>query len=154
MAEMKKFKKGTVIFREGDKEFWMYDLWWGSVGIYSGYGTPYQKKLTTLMPGAFFGELGMIGQEPRSATAVAEEDCNMHKITADDFLDYYRGKPAKVVAILQNTSHRLREVSRDFMEVCSVLSAYEEAKKQEAPVSGELVSRLEKVAGIGRSSRR
>lgn len=33
--EIQMYKKGQVIFKEGDKADCMYDIRWGSVGIYS-----------------------------------------------------------------------------------------------------------------------
>ena len=38
--ETKTFKKGEVIFKQGDLSDCMYDILWGEVGIYANYGTP------------------------------------------------------------------------------------------------------------------
>ena len=58
--ETKTFKKGEVIFKQGDLSDCMYDILWGEVGIYADYGTPEEKLLTTLETERFFGEMGMI----------------------------------------------------------------------------------------------
>ena len=47
----KNYKKGEIIFRQGDAAETMYDILWGSVGIYLGYGTDEEKKLV----GVLFG---------------------------------------------------------------------------------------------------
>ena len=69
--ETKTFKKGEIIFKQGDLSDCMYDILWGQVGIYADYGTPEEKLLTTLETERFFGEMGMIEGRLRSATAVA-----------------------------------------------------------------------------------
>ena len=43
--EILKFRKGDIIFEEGDLEDWMYEIRKGMVGIYAGYGTPEEKEL-------------------------------------------------------------------------------------------------------------
>ncbi len=72
--EVKKFKKGEVIFQKGDAGDCMYDVYTGQVGIYTKYGTPDQTLLAKYYPDQYFGELGLIDRVPRSAYAVALED--------------------------------------------------------------------------------
>ena len=72
--KMVTYPAGTVICKEGDIGDCMYDIHWGRVGIYTGYGTDDEQKLTELAANSFFGEMGMISKEPRSATAVAIDD--------------------------------------------------------------------------------
>lgn len=43
-------------------------------GVYLHYGQADQRKLTDVKPGRYFGEMGLIAQEKRSATAVIGED--------------------------------------------------------------------------------
>ena len=96
--ETKTFKKGEVIFKQGDLSDCMYDILWGKVGIYANYGTPEEKLLTTLETERFFGEMGMIEGRLRSATAVAlEKDTRLRVITPETFNDYFRERPAKVL---------------------------------------------------------
>ena len=52
--ETKTFKKGEIIFKQGDLSDCMYDILWGQVGIYADYGTPEEKLLTTLETERFF----------------------------------------------------------------------------------------------------
>ena len=67
----KQFKKGDVIFHEGDIGNTLYQINEGKVDIYLCYGESDQKLLTELTPGKFFGEMAVIEAYPRSATAVA-----------------------------------------------------------------------------------
>jgi CRP-like cAMP-binding protein len=55
MEEMKKLRKGEVIFREGDFLLWMYGLLFGTVALYVDYGTPEEVLVASTAAPAFFG---------------------------------------------------------------------------------------------------
>ena len=138
------FKKGEVIFRQGDPGNCMYDILWGSVGVYAEYGTPNEKKLAELRPGDFFGEMGLLEQSPRSATVVAlENDTQVSVIMESDFRDYFEENPAKVFTIMQTLSQKLRRTTQDYLDVCrTVYETVEGEKKGGEPRSEELEQSL------------
>ncbi len=114
-----KYKKGTVIFKEGETGRCMYIVYGGIVGIYKNYGDAKQVKLTDLTPVSFFGEMGMIADEARSATAVAEQDGTYVEIVSPEGLsDMIRESPTKVEMILKHLSYRLRMLTYDFLSAC------------------------------------
>lgn len=111
--------RGQIIFREGDEGVFMYAVHYGSVGIYVNFGTTQEKKLTTLYSNTFFGEMGMIENEPRSATAVVEEnDTVIECIRAEDLTSLFEKNPVKVDMILNHLSHRLRGLTKDYIRAC------------------------------------
>lgn len=113
------YPAGTIIFKEGEEGNCMYDIHFGRVGIYTGYGTPEQKEITILYPNKFFGEMGMIDNEPRSATAVAlDDETTIETIYPEDLTELMKKNPPKVDMILQHLSHRLRNLTRDYTKVC------------------------------------
>ena len=69
--ELRQLKQDEVIFRQGDASACMFRVSRGKVGIFLDYGGPRQSRLTELGPGRYFGEMGLLDQAPRSATAVA-----------------------------------------------------------------------------------
>ncbi|MBQ3079213.1 MAG: cyclic nucleotide-binding domain-containing protein [Clostridia bacterium] len=98
----KGIQKGEIIFRQGDAEFWMYDILSGGVAIYAEHGTEDEKLLVELGAARHFGELGLIECYPRSATAVSlEKDTQLKMITVADFSEYLKNKPAKVLIMMQ-----------------------------------------------------
>ena len=118
--QVKSFSKGQVIFREGDEGTYLYQIHSGSVGIYSKYGTPEQVKLTTLYTNAFFGEMALVGNDPRSATAVVEEDdTTLECFRAEDMEALFKVNPMKVDMILGHLSNRLRRLSLDYVKACT-----------------------------------
>jgi len=113
------FPKGRIIFREGDEGLYMYAVHGGSVGIYAGYCSVSEKKLTSLYSGTFFGEMGMIDNEKRSATAVVEEDNTiLETIGADDLQNLFRTNPMEINMILTHLSNRLRRLTVDYVKAC------------------------------------
>lgn len=120
------YKRREIIFREGDSANCMYAVHGGAVDIFTNYGTPAEKKLTTLYDNSFFGEMGMIDQEPRSATAVvAEDNTILERIGADDLETLFRSNPREVDMIIRHLSKRLRRLTEDYEAAC------EEAAKAE-----------------------
>lgn len=145
-----KIGKGKVIFAEGTSENCMYDIISGSVNIVADYGKMSEKVLTTLKEGSTFGELGMIENLPRSATAVANERTELNAITYDEFAVYFKDKPEKVMDILRNTSHRMRSLTKDYLDVCGCIAEYVKCEDNDAPVSDELMGKLKKIARAGK----
>ena len=118
-SQVLSFRKGEIIFREGDEGNYMYAIHGGSVGIYLDYGTAQEKKLTTLYSNSFFGEMGLISDEKRSATAVIEEDGTLLETIREENLEgLFKSNPMKIDMILSHLSHRLRGLTKDYVEAC------------------------------------
>lgn len=71
------FKQGEMIIREGSLDETFYKIVKGDVGIYLGYGTPGEKKITTIGGDEYFGEMGVVKPDPaaRRDRAVAGSGC-------------------------------------------------------------------------------
>ena len=123
-AEIRTFKKGEVIFREGDTSASeMFDVRRGLVGIYAGYGTDSEQLLTELCAGKTFGEMGMVRNLPRSATAVALEDgTELGVINWDVLSDYFREDSSRVIQIMQQMAARIEGLTRDYLSACGDVS--------------------------------
>ena len=113
------YPRGTVICREGDLVSCMYDIHWGRVGIYTHFGMPDQVQLSTLSSNNFFGEMGMVEDAPRSATAVAlDNDTTVEIIYPEDLADLFQKNPGKVDMILQDLSKKLRVLTVKYYDIC------------------------------------
>src|SRR5438093_12753764 len=76
--------KVTVLFRQcdpGEERFVMSE---GQVRLTIGTGG-IEKEVGLFVPGTFFGELSLLSEEPRSATATAAEDSTLLVIGRDVF---------------------------------------------------------------------
>lgn len=147
--DIRTYKKGEVIFEEGDKANCMYDIHYGTVGIYANYGTKQAKLLTTLLAEEFFGEMGLVDLEPRSATAVAlEKGTRVEIITREDFASFFQERPGRVLMIMQHMSQRLRNLTKDYLEVCETVVEAVEAEKTGKAKNEGLLKRMKKFNDI------
>lgn len=145
-----KFSKGQVIFAENAVETCMYDIISGSVSIVAAYQTENEKELAVLGAGASFGEMGMIENLPRSATAVAKEETELNIIEADEFNEYFKDKPGKVLSIIRNTSGRIRALTAQYVDACNCIAQYCECEEKGEKVSAELMDKLTKISLVGK----
>ena len=114
-----KFRKGKVVFNEGDPGNCLYYIRWGSVAVYSQYKTRNQKKLGELSCGSFFGEMGLIAGEKRNATVVStDHETILNRITEAEFDQFVKENPGMVMDILRQLSHNLRNTTRKYLSLC------------------------------------
>lgn len=123
--EIKKFKKGEVISKEGSFEPFMYVLNYGKVGSYLEYGTE-EQRIIEIDEGqnALVGENGMFLSKPRNATFVALEDTEANIVTLDTISEYFAGKQSKVVEMLQKMCEKNEHLSEVFGDACRAMSDY------------------------------
>lgn len=74
--------KGQVLFKEGDPGRTMYIIHSGKVRITKG---PEKRVLATLGAGEFFGEMAILLQQPRGATAEIAEDAELLELDKKKF---------------------------------------------------------------------
>jgi CRP-like cAMP-binding protein len=117
-------KKGTTVFWENDPGDCMYYIRQGRVGVYKDYATVHQKKLTELSRGDHFGEMGLIDCAPRTATVVVlESGTILDRIDEFDFDTFLAENPEKVNLIIQQLSHKLRQTTNDYLEICQRIAS-------------------------------
>ena len=103
----KTFSKGEVIFREGDESSEAYRLLSGDVEIsISTKNGP--NVLAHLSSGAFFGEMSLIDDKPRSASATAVTDCRTEVFDEANFNERVLGDPGNLHLYLTTVFDRLR----------------------------------------------
>lgn len=139
------FNKGDVIFKQGEFSREMYDILSGSVGIYVGYGSDNENQLTVLNKGDFLGEMGVIEAYPRSATAVAAEDGTQLKVIGiEDFSDFFKAQPERLLAIMRQLSQRLRDRTADYEAACKVLEGLKETRREPEKRAKSLLERAKR----------
>ncbi len=70
------------------------------------------RKLNTLGPGTFFGEMSLLDQGPRAATVTAESDMRLYVLDARSFSTLLDKHPAVTRKILRAMAQRLREIEK------------------------------------------
>jgi hypothetical protein len=103
---------GQVIFRENDPGDKMYIILEGVVEILKEAQGGSSKVLTSVGKGEFFGEMALIDDRPRSATAIASVPCKL-LVMSDDLLDsYIAGNPEFASKMIRNLAQRLRGANK------------------------------------------
>lgn len=97
---------GYRVFQEGDMGAEMYVLLEGEVEL-SING----KVVETLGPGEPFGEMALIDQEPRVATAIARTPCKLAVIPEKRFLFLVSAMPHFSLQIMKVMADRLRKMN-------------------------------------------
>jgi CRP-like cAMP-binding protein len=92
-----------VIMKEGDRGVFMYVVIDGVVAV-----TIQDKVVEKIGPGGIFGEMALVDQSARAATATAETDCTLLAINRNDFINMVKTKPAFATSLLKALSERLR----------------------------------------------
>lgn len=104
----KEMPKGTVLCREGEPGKEMYVLQSGKVAI-SKKVRDVEKVLAILGPGEFFGEMAIISNKPRNASATVEEDARLLVIDPKTFEAMIRGNSEISVRMIKKLAERLSE---------------------------------------------
>ncbi|MBX7115280.1 MAG: Crp/Fnr family transcriptional regulator [Myxococcaceae bacterium] len=104
----KELPKGTVLFREGEPGKEMFVLQAGKVAI-SKKVRDVEKVLAVLGPGEFFGEMAIISNKPRNASATVEEDAKLLLIDPKTFEGMIRGNSEIAVRMIKKLAERLSD---------------------------------------------
>jgi CRP-like cAMP-binding protein len=104
----KEVPKGTTLFRENEPGQEMYIIQSGRVRI-SKKVREIEKTLTILGKGEFFGEMSILNNKPRSATAEVIEDAKLLVIDPQTFETMIRNNAEIALRIIKNLSARLQE---------------------------------------------
>ncbi len=104
----KEFAKGTTLFKEGEAGKDMFVLQSGRIAI-SKRVRDVEKTLAILGPGEFFGEMAIIANKPRNATATVTEDAKLLVIDSKTFEAMIRGNAEIAVRMIKKLAERLSE---------------------------------------------
>jgi len=104
----REFKRGEVLFREGEPGREMYVVQSGKVNITKTVRGN-EKILATLGAGEFFGEMSILNNQPRSAGAVVHDDAKLLVLDPRTFEAMIRGNVEIAVRLIKKLSDRLQE---------------------------------------------
>ncbi len=117
-------KAGQAVFEEGDVGDRMYIIVEGSVDIVKSSEKGPGQVLVTLKGGDYFGEMSLIDDAPRSASALAAEDSVIFSIKKKDLsllLDRESSIAAKVYKFFVHTlNERLRQTNEKIKQFVSM----------------------------------
>jgi CRP-like cAMP-binding protein len=105
--EIRDYKKGQTVFKQGDPgSDCMFGVLEGVIEIQIG-----SETVERVQPVHVFGEMALIDQRPRSATAIATADSRVAVIDKKRFLRLVEQTPHFALNIMQVIAERLRRAS-------------------------------------------
>lgn len=104
----RRYPRGSMILAQGDPGEALYLLAAGQVKVVLIHEDGREVILSVLGVGAFFGEMALLDQEPRSAHVVAMTDSLLLQLRREDFQARLRSGPEVSIALLRELSRRLR----------------------------------------------
>jgi CRP/FNR family transcriptional regulator, cyclic AMP receptor protein len=110
LAEFKEFAPGDVVIQAGDAPDALYLILSGRARV---LGKPRARPLRT---GDYFGEMGLIDGEPRSASITAVEELQLMKLPRRPFLKLLEQEPEIAVAMLAELAGRIRRLEKPAAE--------------------------------------
>ncbi len=117
LIHMRTYQPDEVIFMEGQPGTGMYLLASGAVSICLNYKRDTQLELVRLKAGDFFGELSLLDESPRSATAIAVGPTELAGFFRSDLMDLIEKSPALgnkvVLALAEVLGERLRATNKE-----------------------------------------
>lgn len=146
------FSSGELIFREGDAALTAYVIQKGSVAVWLDYDTEDRQQLSVLKERQLLGEMGLIEDCPRSATAVALEDGTvLEELDEEEFYEFFEKQPEHLLEMLRQLSARIRANNQMYREACVALREHVDAEKTGAEKNAELEQQLQE---IGRTAKK
>jgi CRP/FNR family cyclic AMP-dependent transcriptional regulator len=107
------YRKSEIIFEEGGTGSEMYLILSGRVLLSVRQKGTRQSPLVVLNPGDFFGEMALVDDSPRSATASAvEDDTELIVMDRARFMFMVRQQPEFALSLMHTLCQRLREMDK------------------------------------------
>ena len=100
IVHQRRYKKNETIIHAGDPGLGMYIIVNGSVEIVEEDEKAGKRTLAKLSDGSFFGDMALLDEDPRSASAIALVDSDIMGFFRPDFLDLIYRKPKLGIKVL------------------------------------------------------
>ncbi len=108
------YPKDTMIFSECQSGNDMYIIQSGQVKI-SKVVNENEVILAVLQKGEFFGEMALLENKPRSASAIAHEDCTLMVLNRSNFVQMVATQPQLIARLTTTLAERLWSMSRQLI---------------------------------------
>ena len=105
---LRRYRKSTYLFHQGDDAPEVFFLVSGKVQVSSDSTTGDRQLHTTLEEPQFFGELGVLGDMGRTASALALEESEVWLVPGDVFLAFLAEEPSAARSLLRALARQVQ----------------------------------------------
>jgi CRP/FNR family transcriptional regulator, cyclic AMP receptor protein len=127
-AKSVKFPKQAIIITEGDETSSLYIILSGKVRVFSSDEKSKEVTLIIQESGSYFGELALLGDEPRSASVEALEKTACGIISKDDFKYWLASHPDVAIGLLRVLAKKIRQLTEKVKQM-ALSNVYERTIK-------------------------
>jgi CRP-like cAMP-binding protein len=123
LALRKRYPKDTVVFFENEEGDFFFTILEGRIKVTILGDDGREVILSVLGPGDFFGEMALLDNEPRSATAIAVEESELLSLHRSDFQSVLNDNRSITSALIRVLSSRLRRANHQ-ISTLALLDVY------------------------------
>jgi small-conductance mechanosensitive channel/CRP-like cAMP-binding protein len=104
------FAEGELMTRQGAEATWLYIIERGSVSVRVSVDGARAREVASLHEGDYFGEMGLMTGEPRSATVVALSNVDSFRLDKEAFRDMLQSRPGIADQLAEDLARRRTEL--------------------------------------------
>jgi CRP/FNR family cyclic AMP-dependent transcriptional regulator len=116
-CQTRTFKPGQALFYEGDPGHALFLIRAGQVKIVGVAGNGQELLLNVYGPGEYLGELALLDDAPRSATATALDRVEALLLYREDFLALIERRPLAARAVMGRLAQMVRRLNEQVQDV-------------------------------------
>lgn len=114
---VRRFHAGQIIFHLDDPAGLLYIISHGKVKISQSTTEGHEATLAILGAGDFFGELALLDDSPRSATAEAIEVTETLTLHREEFMNFINSNPGFAHHVLRTLARRIRHLNSQISDI-------------------------------------
>jgi CRP/FNR family cyclic AMP-dependent transcriptional regulator len=122
-VQHRRYPRGSYVIRAGEETDALYIILAGKAKVLIPDDDGNEVILSVIGPNEFFGEMGLLDDQPRSASVETMEPCEMLRITRSAFLACLKDNFDAALVIIRNLVKRLREADRK-IESLALIDVY------------------------------
>jgi CRP/FNR family transcriptional regulator, cyclic AMP receptor protein len=123
LAARRRIPKDTVVFFENEEGDFFFMILEGRIKVTILGDDGREVILSVLGPGDFFGEMALLDNEPRSATAIAIEETELLSLHRTDFQTVLADNKSITIALIRSLTARLRRANHQ-ISTLALLDVY------------------------------
>ena len=121
--QLRRYARNTLIMRAGEQTDALYIILSGRVKILIPDEEGHGVILAFMGPNEFFGEMGLLDDQPRSASVETIEPCEMLRFSKTGFIGCLKDNFDLAMIIIRNLVKRLRDADRS-IESLALIDVY------------------------------
>src|SRR6185369_17195157 len=145
LATRRRYPKDTVAFLENEEGDFFFMILEGRIKVTILGDDGREVILSVLGPGDFFGEMALLDNEPRSATAIAVEESELLSLHRNDFQTVLNDNRSITSALIRVLSARLRRANHQ-ISTLALLDVYGRVARVIVDMAREEGKRLREAA--------